>query len=115
MDSTIPDRELDFCDRLARTVRLWREATDRPLPRLPSGSPSEQLATLELTLMEVLVARADPRSAADVQFQLAELVEGRPSEDALRRRVEAVLPSLRRLDEARSGSNQPRALGPLSR
>ncbi len=87
-------------DRLARAVRLWREATDAPLPRLHASEPGEKMAAFEHRLVELLVARADPGCAADVQCQLAELVEGRPSDDAVRGRVESVLPMLRRLDGA---------------
>lgn len=105
--STAPERQLDIRDRLARGVRLWREATDAPLPRLHASEPDEKLAAFELRLVEVLVARADPECAADIQFQLAELVEGRPSDDAVRGRVESMLPLLRRLGKRRSDLNQP--------
>ena len=85
-------------DRLARALRLWREATDAPLPRLRADGAGEKLAAFELRVVEELVARAEPESAADVQFQLAELVEGRPSDDPVVRRVNELLPILGQLD-----------------
>jgi hypothetical protein len=93
----------DCRGRLARAVRLWREVTDAPLPHLDPSDASDRLTALELTLVEVVVAGADARRAADAQFQLAELSEGRASDDPVRRRVESVLPELKRLDERRSG------------
>ena len=54
---------------------------------------------LEMNLVDLLADRADPSRAADFQFQLAELAEGRSADDPVARRVAAVLPMLRSLDE----------------
>ncbi len=97
--------------RLGRAVRIWREATDAPLPRLNLDAPDKQVAALEMEVVEMLADQADPRRAADLQFQLAELTEGRPSDDPLTRRAEALRPVLRGMDERRSGS-RARALRP---
>jgi hypothetical protein len=102
----------DFRGRLARVVRLWHAASDAPLPRLEPGDPTKQLDALEAMLVDVLVTRTDPWKAADAQFQLAELLHGRPSDDPLRECVEAALPLLRRLDARRSGHGAGDARGP---
>ncbi len=57
-----------------------------------------------MEVVELLADRADPWRAADLQFQLAELTEGRASDDPVNRRVDAILPMLRSMDERRSGS-----------
>ncbi len=90
----------DLRRRLERAVRIWREVTDVPLPRLRADSPDKQVAALEMELVELLADRADPRCAADLQFQLAELTEGRPSDDPVNCRVSALLPLLHSLDSA---------------
>jgi hypothetical protein len=93
----------DLRQRLGRAVRIWREVSDAPLPRLDPDAPDKQLTALELNLVDLLADRADPSRAADVQFQLAELTEGRSDGDPVAGRVDAVLPMLRAMDERRSG------------
>jgi len=96
-------QEEDLRQRIGLAVRLWREATVAPLPRLDPDAPDRQVAALEMELVDLFAAQADPRRAADLQFQLAELTEGRPCDDPLTRRAEALRPVLRRLDERRAG------------
>jgi hypothetical protein len=91
MRASPADTQLELRRRLSSAVRLWHEATDAPLPRLDPDEPSKQVAALEGRLVEELLSRMDSEHAADREFQLAELVEGRPVHDPLRRRVDAVL------------------------
>jgi hypothetical protein len=102
-------------ERLGRAVRIWREVSDAPLPRLDPDAPDKQLTALEMELVDLLADRADPSRAADVQFQLAELTEGRPDDDPVAGRVEAVLPVLRSLDERRSGRGSSQRRRPQQR
>lgn len=105
MDSVATNGQQDLRRRLGRAVRIWREVTDAPLPRLNPDAPDKQVAALEMEVVELLAARADPECAADLQFQLAELTEGRPSDDPVSRRARAIRPMLLDLDERRSGSS----------
>lgn len=99
--------EHDLHGRLGRAVRLWREATGAPLPRLPQTEPGTQVTTLELELVNLLAKTATPDRAADVRFQLAELTEGLSSDDPVSRRVEDLLPALCRLEERRAQRGGP--------
>lgn len=100
MDSVATNGQQDLRRRLGRAVRIWREVTDAPLPRLNPDAPDKQVAALEMEAVELLAARA-----ADLQFQLAELTEGRPSDDPVSRRARAIRPMLLDLEERRSDSS----------
>ncbi|MDQ3318610.1 MAG: soluble NSF attachment family protein [Actinomycetota bacterium] len=103
-DGVATSAQQDLRHRLGRAVRIWREATDAPLPRLDPDAPDRQVAALEMEVVELLADQADPRRAADLQFQLAELMEDRPSDDPISRRARAIRLVLLDLDERRSGS-----------
>lgn len=94
--------EHDLYGRLERAVRLWREATGEPLPRLPANEPKSQVTTLELEVVDLLASQATPHRAPDLRFQLAELAEGLSTDHPVRRRVEDLLPGLHRLEERRA-------------
>ena len=84
-------------NRLVVATTLWREATDDPLPRLPSGDPARQLETFELQLVERLFREATPASARDVADKTWDLVHDRPDSDPVKRRVVECHEALARL------------------
>jgi len=89
-------------NRLVLATSMWREATVDPLPRMPPGDPEAQLRAFELTLVDLLCARATAQSARDVADKTWDLVHDRPDDDPVKRRVVECHEALARLS-ARSG------------
>jgi hypothetical protein len=89
-------------NRLVLATTMWREATAEPLPRMPAGSPAEQLDAFELRLVDMLCSKATPQSARDVADKTWDLVHDRPDDDPVKRRVVECHEALARLS-ARSG------------
>ena len=89
-------------NRLVMATSMWRETTDEPLPRMPAGSPAEQLDAFELRLVEMLCGKATPQSARDVADKTWDLVHDRPDDDPVKQRVVECHEALARLS-ARSG------------
>lgn len=76
---------------------MWREATEDPLPRMPTGDPAAQLEGFELKLVDLLCSQATPESASDVADQTWDLVHDRPDDDPVKRRVVECHEALARL------------------
>ncbi len=74
-------------NRLLVATGMWREVVGGALPRLPPGSPQEQVQTFELLLVERLWESATPESARDVADRTWDLVHDRPEGDPVRQRV----------------------------
>ena len=74
-------------NRLLVATGMWREVTGEPLPRLPAGSPSEQVETFELLLVDRLWQAATPENAREIADRTWDLVHDRPERDRVRRRV----------------------------
>jgi hypothetical protein len=89
-------------NRLVLATTMWREATAEPLPRMPAGSPAEQLDAFELRLVDMLCSKATPQSARDVADKTWDLVHDRPDDDPVKQRVVECHEALARLS-ARSG------------
>ena len=89
-------------NRLVLATTMWREGTAEPLPRMPAGSPAEQLDAFELRLVDMLCSKATPQSARDVADKTWDLVHDRPDDDPVKQRVVECHEALARLS-ARSG------------
>ena len=89
-------------NRLVLATTMWREATAEPLPRMPAGSPAEQLDAFELRLVDMLCSKATPQTARDVADKTWDLVHDRPDDDPVKQRVVECHEALARLS-ARSG------------
>lgn len=89
-------------NRLVLATTMWREATAEPLPRMPAGTPAEQLDAFELRLVDMLCGKATPQSARDVADKTWDLVHDRPDDDPVKQRVVECHEALARLS-ARSG------------
>ena len=74
-------------NRLLVATGMWREVTRESLPRLPSGTPEEQVETFELLLVERLWEAATPENAREIADRTWDLVHDRPEDDRVRLRV----------------------------
>jgi hypothetical protein len=75
-------------NRLLVATGMWREVSGgEALPKLPPGSPDEQVETFELLLVEKLWESATPENAREIADRTWDLVHDRPEDDAVRRRV----------------------------
>jgi hypothetical protein len=93
---------MELRNRLVMATQMWKEATTDPLPRMAPGEPAEQLAAFELTLVDMLCARATPETARDVADKTWDLVHDRHDEDPVKQRVAECHEELARLS-ARGG------------
>jgi hypothetical protein len=93
---------MELRNRLVMATQMWKEATTDPLPRMEPGEPAEQLAAFELTLVDMLCARATPDTARDVADKTWDLVHDRRDEDPVKQRVVECHEELARLS-ARGG------------
>lgn len=89
-------------NRLVMATQMWREATADPLPRMPPGSPVEQLEGFELRLVDMLWEKATAETARDVADKTWDLVHDRADDDTVKRRVIECHEALARLS-ARGG------------
>ena len=78
------------------------EATAEPLPRMPPGDPSEQLAGVRAAARGHALRQATADTARDVADKTWDLVHDRPDEDPVKRRVVECHEALARLS-ARGG------------
>jgi hypothetical protein len=90
-----------FRNRLVLATAMWREATDEPLPRMPKGSPEQQLEAFELRLVDLLCSQATPETARTVADKTWDLVHDRPDDDRVKRRVVECHEALARLSARR--------------
>ena len=74
-------------NRLVIATSMWREATDEPLPKLPPGDPATQIQEFEIRVVDLLCEEATPDNAKRVADQTWDLVQDRPDEDPVKRRV----------------------------
>lgn len=81
-------------ERLDRAWRLWRETTDRPLPRLTPAAPDAQIEELEIALIALLRDRAGPHNFSDTTFRVSELIQDHPPGHRVRQEAKAVLKEL---------------------
>jgi hypothetical protein len=84
-------------NRLVIATGMWRDATDEPLPKLPPGEPAEQIQEFELRLVDMLTRDATPATARDVADRTWDLVQDRPEDDPVRRKVVEVHEELAKL------------------
>jgi hypothetical protein len=84
-------------NRLLVAATMWKEATGDPLPKMPAGSPEEQLEAFELKLVDTLCERATPATAAEAADRTWDLVHDRPDDDPVKRRVVECHEALARL------------------
>jgi hypothetical protein len=84
-------------NRLLVATALWREATDDALPRLEPGDPVDQIAQLELRVVDLLCSEATHETARDVADKTWDLVHDRPDSDPLKQRVVACHEALAKL------------------
>lgn len=74
-------------NRLLVATGMWREITRESLPRLPPGTPEEQVETFELLLVERLWEAATVENAREIADRTWDLVHDRPEADRVRVRV----------------------------
>ena len=74
-------------NRLVIATSMWREATDEPLPKLPPGDPAAQIQEFELRVVDLLCQEATPQTAKRVADQTWDLVQDRPDDDPVKKRV----------------------------
>ena len=74
-------------NRLLVATGMWREVTGESLPRLPPGTPEQQVERFELLLVERLWESATAENAREIADRTWDLVHDRPESDAVRRRV----------------------------
>jgi hypothetical protein len=84
-------------NRLLVAATMWKDATGDPLPKMPAGSPEEQLEAFELKLVDTLCERATPGTAAEAADRTWDLVHDRPDDDPVKRRVVECHEALARL------------------
>jgi hypothetical protein len=85
-------------NRLLVATALWREATDDVLPRLEPGDPVDQIAQLELRVVDLLCGGAATReNARDIADKTWDLVHDRPDSDPVKQRVVACHEALAKL------------------
>jgi hypothetical protein len=76
---------------------MWREVTGETLPRLPPGSPEQQVATFELLLVDRLWESATAENAREIADRTWDLVHDRPEGDPVRLRVVEIHEALARI------------------
>lgn len=74
-------------NRLAVATNIWRDHVREPLPKIPAGTPEEQIRSFEIKLVERLAADATPGSASEVADRTWDLVHDRPDDDVVKMRV----------------------------
>ena len=74
-------------NRLVIATNMWRDATEDPLPKLPPGDPAEQIEKFEVLLVEILCREATPETAKRVADQTWDLVQDRPDDNPVKKRV----------------------------
>jgi hypothetical protein len=74
-------------NRLLVATGMWREVTGESLPRLPPGTPEQQVERFELLLVERLWESATAENAREIADRTWDLVHDRPERDAVRQRV----------------------------
>lgn len=74
-------------NRLLVATGMWREVTGETLPKLPPGTPDEQVETFELLLVDRLWESATVENAREIADRTWDLVHDRPEDNAVRRRV----------------------------
>ena len=74
-------------NRLVIATNMWRDATEDPLPKLPPGDPAEQIEKFEVLLVEMLCREATPETAKRVADQTWDLVQDRPDDNPVKKRV----------------------------
>ena len=74
-------------NRLLVATGMWREVTGEALPRLPPGSPEQQVQQFELLLGERLWDAATVENAREIADRTWDLLHERPEADAVRQRV----------------------------
>jgi hypothetical protein len=84
-------------NRLLVATGMWREVTGETLPRLPPGSPEQQVATFELLLVDRLWESATAENAREIADRTWDLVHDRPEADPVRQRVVEIHEALARI------------------
>lgn len=84
-------------NRLVVAAGMWREATNRPLPKLAPGDPATQISEFELALVDLLCSEATPETAREIAERTWDLVHDRPDDDPVKRRVTECHEQLARL------------------
>jgi hypothetical protein len=74
-------------NRLVIATTLWRDTTDEPLPKIPPGEPAAQIQDFELVLVEMMCREATPETAKRIADQTWDLVQDRPDDDPVKKRV----------------------------
>jgi hypothetical protein len=91
-------------NRLAIATGMWRDATDEPLPKLAPGEPAAQIQEFELILVDMLCKDATPANARDVADRTWDLVQDRPDDDPVKRKVIGAHEELAKLSAGTFGS-----------
>jgi hypothetical protein len=84
-------------NRLLVATGMWREVTGQALPRLPPGSPEQQVQTFELLLVDRLWESATAENAREIADRTWDLVHDRPERDPVRLRVVEIHEALARI------------------
>jgi hypothetical protein len=74
-------------NRLVIATSMWREATEEPLPKIAPGEPAAQIEEFELLVVDLLCKEATADTAKRVADQTWDLVQDRPDDDRVKRRV----------------------------
>jgi hypothetical protein len=74
-------------NRLLVATAMWKETIAEPLPRMPPGSPADQIAAFEIQLVDRLWESATPDSARDIADRTWDIVHDRPDTDPVKQRV----------------------------
>ncbi|MCX6390339.1 MAG: hypothetical protein NT122_06895 [Solirubrobacterales bacterium] len=77
-------------NRLAVATNVWRDHIREPLPKIPPGSPDEQIQFFEMTLVDRLAASATPSNANDVAERTWDIVHDRSDDDPVKVKVVAL-------------------------
>jgi hypothetical protein len=84
-------------NRLVIATGMWRDATTEPLPKLAPGDPAAQIEEFELRLVDLVCREATAATAREVADRTWDLVEHRPDDDRVKRRVVQCHETLARL------------------
>ncbi|HWD69947.1 MAG TPA: hypothetical protein VG293_07105 [Solirubrobacteraceae bacterium] len=79
--------QIQLRNRLLVATGMWRETTGEPLPKMPPGSPVEQIEAFELKLVDRLWDLATPERAREIADRTWDLVHDRPDSDRVKKRV----------------------------
>jgi len=74
-------------NRLVMATAMWREASDEPLPKLSQGDPADQIAELELRVVDLLCAEASTLTARETATKTWDMVHDRADDDPVKQRV----------------------------